>query len=245
MMPPTRRQFMQGAGALLASALALPRWSFAARPDSPVGLPGPARSLRVIAYVDGFDLRAGLAARGWQRYQWLNVRALAEHLLKPGQALAATKYFDAPLSGPADVRTPQTTFVEALGTLSGVQLFRGRHAAQAQPAGNPGSRLGASDAKTTDVSLAVELLRDALQDRFDAALLISADADLCPAIAACREACPGKRIVVAFPPHRSSGALRRAAHAYLYIGRDKLARSVLPAQVRRGDGYLLNRPASW
>jgi uncharacterized LabA/DUF88 family protein len=95
------------------------------------------------------------------------------------------------------------------------------------------------------VNIAVELLRDAFQDRFDVALLISADGDLCPAIAACRELSPGKRIVVAFPPHRSSGALRRAAHAYLYIGRDKLARSVLPPQVRRGDGCLLNRPASW
>jgi uncharacterized LabA/DUF88 family protein len=244
-MLPTRRQFLQGASTLLASWIALPGASFSDRPVPRVAVPGRSGPSRVIAYVDGFDLRAGLTARGWQRYQWLDVKGLAQCLLKPGQELATTKYFDAPPPGPADVRIRQTTLVEALGTLSAVQVFRGRHAAQTQPDASVGSRLAISDTKTTDVNLAVELLRDAFLDRFDTALLVSADADLCPAIAACREMFPAKRIVVAFPPHRSSGALRRAAHAYLYIGRDKLVRSTLPAQVRRIDGYILRRPAGW
>jgi hypothetical protein len=140
MMLPTRRQFMQGASTLLASWLVLPRWPLAARPTSRVALPGQARPLRVIAYVDGLDLRAGLTAKGWQRYEWLNVQALAQHLLKPGQELAATKYFAAPTSGPANVRVPQTTFVEALSTLGNLQIFYGRHRDQAQQDGDSGSQ---------------------------------------------------------------------------------------------------------
>jgi hypothetical protein len=32
---------------------------------------------RVIAYVDGFNLYFGLKSKGWQRYFWLNIPALA------------------------------------------------------------------------------------------------------------------------------------------------------------------------
>ena len=42
---------------------------------------------RVIAYVDGYNLYHGLKAKNWQRFYWLNIPALAGHLLKPHQAL--------------------------------------------------------------------------------------------------------------------------------------------------------------
>ncbi|MCS6861184.1 MAG: hypothetical protein NZT92_12780 [Abditibacteriales bacterium] len=50
---------------------------------------------RVIAYVDGFNLYFGLRSRGWRRYYWLNLQALALNLLKPSQQLVFTKYFTA------------------------------------------------------------------------------------------------------------------------------------------------------
>lgn len=33
---------------------------------------------RVIAYVDGYNLYYSLRARGWKRFYWLNIKALAE-----------------------------------------------------------------------------------------------------------------------------------------------------------------------
>jgi hypothetical protein len=50
---------------------------------------------RVIAYVDGFNLYFGLRAKGWKRFYWLNIQKVGQHLLRPEQTLAATKYFTA------------------------------------------------------------------------------------------------------------------------------------------------------
>ena len=37
---------------------------------------------RVIVYVDGFNLYYGLKARNWRRYYWLDLRDLAERMLR-------------------------------------------------------------------------------------------------------------------------------------------------------------------
>ena len=49
----------------------------------------------MAVYVDGLNLYHGLKSRGWRRYYWLNLRRLAERLLRPGQSLVAVKYFTA------------------------------------------------------------------------------------------------------------------------------------------------------
>lgn len=54
---------------------------------------------RVICYVDGFNLYFGLRDSRLRRYYWLNVRRLAENLLRPHQSLVETKYFTARISG--------------------------------------------------------------------------------------------------------------------------------------------------
>jgi uncharacterized LabA/DUF88 family protein len=52
------------------------------------------------------------------------------------------------------------------------------------------SRWTIYEEKETDVSLAVSLLEDAAMDRYDVALLFSADSDLCPAVRAVRRVRP-------------------------------------------------------
>ena len=42
--------------------------------------------LRVMTYIDGFNLFFGLKSKGWRRYYWYDPRLLSEHLLKPGQS---------------------------------------------------------------------------------------------------------------------------------------------------------------
>ena len=48
---------------------------------------------RVTVYIDGFNLYYGLRAKNWQRYYWLDVRRLSEHLLRPNQLLVGVHYF--------------------------------------------------------------------------------------------------------------------------------------------------------
>jgi uncharacterized LabA/DUF88 family protein len=88
-------------------------------------------------------------------------------------------------------------------------------------------------------------MTDAFQDQFDVALLVSADSDLVGPVKAVRRLFGLKRVVVAFPPGRSSKALKQVANVQIYVGRNVLAKSVFPDQVVKPDGYILRRPVEW
>lgn len=51
-------------------------------------MPSPPRE-RVNAYIDSFSVYYGLMSKGWQRYLWLDYRALAEKLIRPPQCSEA------------------------------------------------------------------------------------------------------------------------------------------------------------
>ena len=97
----------------------------------------------------------------------------------------------------------------------------------------------------TDVNIAVEMMRDAFQDRFDTALLLSADSDLCPPVRTIRELFPKKRVVVGFPPKRRSAELVNAASNCFVIGKGSLAKSQFPVEVTTPSGRILRKPATW
>ena len=88
------------------------------------------------------------------------------------------------------------------------------------------------------------MLLDAFHDRFDTALLISGDSDLIPPVKAIRKEF-AKRIVVAFPPERSSIDLKNSADAYFTIGRATFKKSLFPETIVKKDGYTLTRPVAW
>jgi len=89
------------------------------------------------------------------------------------------------------------------------------------------------------------MICDAFDDKFDTAILISADADLTPIIETIRNRFGNKRIIVAFPPGRNSEELIRVAHGFMRTGRSYIAQSQLPHKVRRDDGFILERPQEW
>lgn len=100
--------------------------------------------------------------------------------------------------------------------------------------------------KMTDVNIAMQLLTDAYDDRFDTALLISADSDLTTPVSVVRAKFPGKNIIiVALPPNRRSHQLTQATSGSFIINETAYHRSQLPAQVQRADGFILQRPAHW
>jgi uncharacterized LabA/DUF88 family protein len=210
---------------------------------------------RVIVYVDGFNLYYGLRDAGFRRYYWLDVHRLGRNLLKPGQSLVAVKYFTARISGVtrqegnrAEVegsRRRQLRYLEALESVEGLRVYEGHFLRQRQRCRRCGYEWFKPEEKMTDVCIATELLCDAFEDRFDTALLVSADSDLVPPIEAIRRAVPSKRVVVASPPRRQSRQLDKAASAHFRIGRSVLAKSQLPEVVRRDRGPDLKRPDAW
>jgi len=200
---------------------------------------------RVITYIDGFNLYFGLRDKGWRRFFWLDIQKLSINLLKPQQQLVFTKYFTARVSQSDTKRRRQQTYLEALETLSDFKIFYGKYQLNPRTCRNCGFQDNIPNEKMTDVNIAVELLADAFQNRYDTAIIISADSDLTGPVERVRQLFPGKQVVVAFPPKRSSLELKNVASACFTIGRTKFKRSQFPEQVTKPDGYTLVRPARW
>ncbi len=202
---------------------------------------------RVITYIDGFNLYFGMMAKNLGNGRWLNVQALAYTLLRPTQTLVGTKYFTAEISGPIDKRKRQQTYVDALRTREGPEfaIYYGRYQSEQVTCRVCGHMHMTAHEKMTDVNIAVEMLKDAFEDAFDTALLISGDADLVAPVATLKRTFANKRVVIAFPPKRHSADLMRAAHGHLFIGPASIHQSQFPNPVVRSDGFLLEQPSTW
>jgi NYN domain len=197
-----------------------------------------------MAYVDGYNLYHGLCAKGWRRYLWLGVVDMAERLLLPSQVLVGTKYFTTRVAAPAGSKQRQSVFLDALETIGDIDVIYGRWQKKERRCRSCGAKWVVHEEKDTDVSIAVEMLRDAVEDRYDTALLVSADSDLCPPVRAVQQLPKPKRVVVAFPPARQSLELAKLASAHLRIGRGVIAGAQLPATVQ-GQGATLTCPVEW
>jgi uncharacterized LabA/DUF88 family protein len=197
---------------------------------------------RVVAYVDGFNLYFGIRQAGWKKLYWLDVGALAEDLLRPGQRLVAVRYFTARISGPPDKQRRQNAFLEATRAVGKCSMHYGQYLDVPQTCYVCGAGYSVPKEKMTDVNIAVEMLSDAHQDLFDTALLISADSDLTPPVRKIKQLFPRKRIIIAFPPRRRSKRLTNAADGFIRVGRTNLTSSLLPERVRKGGGYVIRRP---
>jgi len=199
---------------------------------------------RVTAYVDGYNLYYGLRDKNWQRFYWLNIQLLAKQFLRPNQVLTTTKYFTTVIKYPEDKRLRQNVFLDALKTLPDFHIYYGQFLAETIVCHQCSHTYTAYHEKMTDVNISVEMMTDALQDKFDIALLISADSDLVGPVKAVWKLFH-KRIIAAFPPVRSSFALKQAANGVLHIGHVELAKSVFPAEIVKPDGVILRHPAKW
>lgn len=113
-----------------------------------------------------------------------------------------------------------------------------------------GNRWIAHEEKEIDVNIALHMLDDAYRDRFDRALLISADSDLAPPIRMVLDRFPKKQVRVLTPIGRNhSWALVNAAgglKSVKKLNRVHLDMSLLPQQVNDAKGDVIaTRPKSY
>jgi len=156
-----------------------------------------------------------------------------------------TKYFTSRISGPLEKVDQQSAFIQALETLDNLQVFYGKYLAIPRKCRRCGFTDSVQNEKMTDVNIAVEMMSDVFENRFDTALLVSGDSDLAAPIQSVRRFFPEKRVVVAFPPQTFSVELTKHAHAYFTIGRANIAKSLFPMEVRKADGFVLRCPDRW
>jgi len=205
-----------------------------------------ANKTRAVAYIDGFNLYFGLRSKYGRKYIWLDVEKLAQSLIiDPNTNLQFVKYFTARIRGNPSKQRRQTQYLEALETLPNTQIIYGKYyfSERECPACHHVHKFPSE--KMTDVNIAVNMLVDTYEDRFDLAYLISGDSDLSGTIKAIRNKFPSKIIISAFPPDTKSWELSKVSNNHFMIGQRKFARSQFPVNVTSKSGHILSRPATW
>jgi uncharacterized LabA/DUF88 family protein len=203
---------------------------------------------RAIVYIDGFNLYFGLKSKQWHRYYWLDLHRMAQNILRHDQRLVAIKYFTARISAHPNYpekQKRQAIFLDAVETLPDTHLYYGHYLRKQIRCGQCDNVWDSPEEKMTDVNISVEMMKDAFDDAFDVAFLISGDSDLAAPIKTIRERYPKKRIIVVFPPNRHSKRLQSLATGYMRLGEDILRKSKLPDTYSRPDGVVLHRPEKW
>ncbi|MBI1389056.1 MAG: NYN domain-containing protein [bacterium] len=200
---------------------------------------------RVIVYIDGFNLYFGLKSKFRKQYLWLNLLDLSNSLLKNNQRLIGVKYFTARIKSPDDKRMRQSNYIEALELIPEIEIIYGNYQESTKKCSNCQYEMKYPQEKKTDVNIAVSMVMDAVDDRYDTAMLISGDSDLTPAVEAIKQKFSPKRIVVAFPPNRKSKELKKVSNATIIIGEAKFRKSLFPEIITKPDGHTLIRPKSW
>lgn len=203
---------------------------------------------RVIVYIDGFNLYFGLKDAGFKRFYWLDLVALATAFVRSGSILEHVHYFTARIrstgTNNASVQR-QGVYLDALATLPSLTIHHGHFLVKTAHCKKCGSTWSTFEEKMSDVNLAVQLVLDACDDRFDTAIIVSGDSDLTTPIRHVRARFPTKRVLIAFPPMRNSASLQAEASNFFRIGPDKLRSSLLPDPVVTPGGITLARPATW
>ena len=171
--------------------------------------------VRVAVFIDGANVyRAFKTVFGWTRYspvQLAAALAARRHVVRTAFYIAAV-----PQEMGADVYADQQRFLRRLRQQQELVVWTGRMARAD----------GVWHEKGVDVKIATDMVSLAYRDLFDAAILVSGDGDLAPAVQEIRRI--GRIVENAIPPSRRSWHLVRESSRYIPIDRELFDRCRLP-----------------
>ncbi len=200
---------------------------------------------RIIVYIDGFNLYFGMKDSGWRKYYWLDIYKLSEELLRLDQELVKVKYFTSSISNNSEKEKRQRTYLDALSQNKNIEIIYGQYKTGHPRCTKCGNINTYVTEKQTDVNISTEMIKDAYQNNFDAALLISGDSDLISPVKLIQEEIKHKRVIIVFPPKRVSVDLRKLTPTSFTIRAHKFRVSQLPKVLKKADGFELKRPKQW
>ncbi len=188
--------------------------------------------LRAAFYVDGFNLYHSIKDLRNDRLKWLSLGALAKELIPSrDEQVNSISYFSAlaHVRGMDSVKRHET-YLAALRK-EGVTCILGRFKGQPRKCYACGNCWKHPEEKETDVNIAIQMVADAYEDKFDVCYLVTADTDLVPPLQFIKAQFPNKMIVAVSPPNRPHGQqIRSIAHRALTLNPRQLARCRLPEQ---------------
>jgi uncharacterized LabA/DUF88 family protein len=194
---------------------------------------------RVVVYVDGFNLYHAIDNLRRPHLKWLDLRGLAESLLRPDEQVKAVKYFSAYATWKPDAFARHRAYVEALKSRN-VEVVLGQFKQKPRRCRQCRTVWMSHEEKETDVQIATHMVADALTGEVDRLILVSADTDLSPPIRMIARLAPTCEVFVAAPPARFK--LCRALGPRLELSAGRIGKCLLPDLVRTGAGRIVQRP---
>jgi hypothetical protein len=197
------------------------------------GGPSPAGSIlspenakpkrKAALYVDGFNLYHALDDLGQNHLKWLNLWALGLALInKREEELSSVKWCTAHYKDEPGKRKRHQAYRDALET-KGVEALLGHFVDEQHTCKICDRNYWRMSEKQGDVNVAIHLIGDAFQQKFDHYLLISADSDQVATAKYFNLAFPEKKLTIVAPPGR-----RHSQHLLsLNVGRKSIFAATL------------------
>jgi uncharacterized LabA/DUF88 family protein len=210
-------------------------------------------TIRVHCYIDGFNLYHAIddmqrASRGKLNYlKWLDLGKLMAVFTDPKvHKIDAIKYFSAYATWKPKQHERHQIYVKALQS-TGIQPIMGQFKEKDIYCPECTLTHKGHEEKESDVNIAVHLISDAYEDRFDHAFIVSRDSDLVGPIKYIRDRFPKKRVKIIAPPlRRHSKELWALANSQASIAKEHLERCQFPETVLDSNGAkVCTRPDSY
>lgn len=207
--------------------------------------------MKTIVYVDGFNLYYGAVKD--TSYKWLNIRRMCE-LLLPEDKIVGIKYFTAkviPRPDDPDKHIRQLVYLRALRALPNLEIIYGHYSehpkwmrlANPQPGQSKYAEVIKTEEKGSDVNIAVNLLHDGYQDKYELAVLVTNDSDLLSAIQIVQNAL-GLKVGILNPQKHPSKVLEKEALFIRNIRKGYIKGSQFPAKMQDTNGSFY-KPKDW
>ena len=212
------------------------------------------RKKRCTVYIDAFNWYYGIFIHR-PEWKWLNIQSFFESL-RLDEDVVGIRFFTAivhPNHHTSTKRDRQKRYLTALKSQPKIEVVLGKYqertvTCQAAPCPRH-LDYQVGEEKKTDVNIAVRLIDDAINQRTDSMVVVSADSDLEPAVEWVRKNYPAIKVSVYLPTLPEEAAQRRNDNyqrmkvTCRLLPLTDIARHLLPSVVHLPDGSTVERPA--
>ena len=207
--------------------------------------------MKTIVYIDGFNLYYGAVKD--TPYKWLNIHRMCDlHL--PKDQILGIKYFTAKIiSRPDDPQKHirQQVYLRALRTLANTEIIYGHYSehpkwmrlANPKPGQPEFAEVVKTEEKGSDVNLAVHLLHDGYQNKYELAVLVTNDSDLLSAIQIVQNDL-GLKVGILNPQKHPSKVLKNEALFIRNLRKGIIKASQFPPTITDANGSFY-KPKNW
>ena len=194
--------------------------------------------MKVIAFIDGFNLYHSLAANSeTKKYRWLDLEKLCHLFVRKSEILVKVYYFTALAKWDQGKMARHKEYIKALETTN-IQVVHGNFKYVTKKCRECHKQYQTFEEKETDVNIALHLLKLAFQNEFDKFFLMTGDSDLIPVLKMIREHFPNKRSHIIIPINGRAWSLKNIADNSSKIKTRHLKNSLFPDVIHLQNGII-------